>query len=100
MTEQTPQTGDEPQSETPVEAAESSSDTLQIPDALPVLPLRGGTVVFPLAVVPLIVGQPRSVQLVDDVMRGNRLVALVAQTERRGSRRAAWTTCTRSARPP
>ena len=37
----------------------SSSETpgrLEIPDALPVLPLRGGTVVFPLAVVPLSVG--------------------------------------------
>ncbi|MBI4491359.1 MAG: LON peptidase substrate-binding domain-containing protein, partial [Chloroflexi bacterium] len=51
----------------------------KIPDLLPVLPLRGGTVVFPLAVVPLVVGQPRSVQLVDDVMRGERLLALVAQ---------------------
>jgi ATP-dependent Lon protease len=52
---------------------------LSIPDALPVLPLRGGTVVFPLAVVPLVVGQPRSVQLVDDVMRRERLLALVTQ---------------------
>ncbi len=52
---------------------------LTIPDVLPVLPLRGGTVVFPLAVVPLVVGQPRSVRLVDDVMRRDRLVALVAQ---------------------
>jgi ATP-dependent Lon protease len=50
-----------------------------IPDNLPVLPLRGGTVVFPLAVVPLVVGQPRSIQVVDDVMRGDRMVALVAQ---------------------
>jgi ATP-dependent Lon protease len=32
-----------------------------------------------LAAAPLVVGQPRSVRLVDDVMRGNRLVALVAQ---------------------
>jgi ATP-dependent Lon protease len=47
---------------------------------LPVLPLRGGTVVFPLAVVPLLVGQERSIKLIDDVMRGDRLVALVAQT--------------------
>ena len=53
---------------------------LTIPDALPVLPLRD-TVVFPLTAVPLLVGQPRSVRLVDDVMRGNRLVALVAQRE-------------------
>jgi len=53
---------------------------LAIPDSLPVLPLRD-TVVFPLTAVPLLVGQPRSVRLVDDVMRGNRLVALVAQRE-------------------
>jgi len=51
-----------------------------IPQILPVLPLRGGTVVFPLAVVPLLVGQERSIKLIDDVMRGDRLVALVAQT--------------------
>src|SRR5687768_18612849 len=41
-----------------------------IPEILPVLPLRGGTVIFPLAVVPLMVGQERSVKLIDDVMRG------------------------------
>ncbi len=52
-----------------------------IPASLPVLPLRGGIVVFPLAVVPLLVGQERSVKLVDDVMRGDRLVALVAQRD-------------------
>ncbi len=51
-----------------------------IPDALPVLPLRDA-VVFPLTAVPLAVGQPRSVRLVDDVMRGNRLLALVAQRD-------------------
>jgi ATP-dependent Lon protease len=51
-----------------------------IPDALPVLPLRDA-VVLPLTVVPLAVGQPQSVRLVDDVMRGNRLLALVAQRE-------------------
>ena len=49
-----------------------------LPDALPVLPLRG-TVIFPMAVVPLAVGRPESVKLVDDAMRGRRLVALVAQ---------------------
>jgi len=54
-----------------------------IPDALPVLPLRDA-VVFPLTAVPLAVGQPRSVRLVDDVMRGDRLLALVAQREARG----------------
>ena len=36
---------------------------------------------FPLTALPLAVGQPRSVRLVDDVMRGNRLMALVAQRD-------------------
>ncbi len=60
------------------DAPEPEAPRPAIPDVLPVLPLRG-TVVFPYAVVPLAVGQPRSVRLVDDVMRGNRLVALVTQ---------------------
>ncbi|HEV8306969.1 MAG TPA: endopeptidase La [Methylomirabilota bacterium] len=37
--------------------------------------------VFPLAVVPLAVGQPRSVRLIDDVMRRDRLLGLVAQRD-------------------
>ena len=42
------------------------------------LPLRD-TVVFPLAVVPISVGQERSIRLVDEVMKGDRLLALVKQ---------------------
>jgi ATP-dependent Lon protease len=53
---------------------------LTIPDALPVLPLREA-VVFPLTALPLAIGQPRSLRLVDDVMRGNRLLALVTQRD-------------------
>jgi len=61
------------------EAGGSSGDFV-IPDALPVLPLRDA-VVLPSTAAPLAVGQPRSVRLVDEVMRGNRLVALVAQRD-------------------
>ncbi len=50
----------------------------EIPDALPVLPLIN-TVIVPMAIAPILVGQERSVKLVDEVMRTNRLVALVAQ---------------------
>jgi ATP-dependent Lon protease len=49
-----------------------------LPAELPILPLRG-TVVFPLAVVPLQVGQPRSLRLLDDVMRDGRVLGLVSQ---------------------
>ena len=49
-----------------------------LPPVLPVLPLRG-MVLFPLAVAPVLIGQKRSIQLIDDVMKGNRLVAVVCQ---------------------
>lgn len=51
-----------------------------LPEALSILPLRD-TVAFPMAVIPLIVGQERSVKLVEDAMRANRLIGLVAQKE-------------------
>jgi ATP-dependent Lon protease len=57
-----------------------SSPSPAIPEELPILPLRG-VVVYPLMVLPLTVGQPRSVQLVDDVVVGNRLVGLVASKD-------------------
>ncbi|TES93471.1 MAG: endopeptidase La, partial [Anaerolineales bacterium] len=50
----------------------------QIPPELPILPLRG-VVVYPQTAVPLTIGQPRSIRLVDDVMAGeDRLIGLVA----------------------
>jgi ATP-dependent Lon protease len=63
---------------TELEPPEASSPTPAIPDALPVLPLRGGAVIFPFVVAPLTVGQERSVRVVDDVMRRDRLIAVVA----------------------
>jgi ATP-dependent Lon protease len=51
-------------------------DELELPSELPVLPLKD-TVVFPDSVLPLAIGQERSVRLVDDVVAGNRLLALV-----------------------
>ena len=53
------------------ETAESS------PDIVPILPLRG-VVVFPQTAVPLTIGQPRSVKLVDDAVAGTRFIGLVA----------------------
>jgi len=47
-----------------------------IPDVLAILPLRG-VVVYPLTVVPLTVGQPRSMKLVDDASLGQRIIGLV-----------------------
>ena len=46
------------------------------PDVLPILPLRG-VVVYPQTAVPLTVGQPRSIKLVDDAVASDKLVGLV-----------------------
>jgi ATP-dependent Lon protease len=56
-------------------------DELELPSALPVLPLKD-TVVFPDSVLPLAIGQERSIKLVDDVVSGDRLIALVASKDR------------------
>jgi len=47
-----------------------------IPSELPILPLRN-TVAFPLSMMPLSVGIPRSVNLVNDALKGDRLIGLV-----------------------
>jgi ATP-dependent Lon protease len=57
---------------------QNDEEPLSIPDELPILPLKD-TVIYPYAVQPLGVGQERSIHLIDEVMRGSRLVVLVAQ---------------------
>src|SRR5579884_2952260 len=59
-------------------AEDEEEGKLNIPAILPVLPLKD-TVIYPFTVQPLGVGQERSIRLIDDVMRGDRLVVLVAQ---------------------
>jgi len=58
---------------------EQLGDLNNFPDVLPILPLRG-VVVYPQTAVPLTVGQPRSIRLVDDVVASDKLVGLVAAT--------------------
>ena len=58
----------------PTEAA--APDDLELPSALPVLPLKE-TVVFPDSATPLAIGQERSIKLIDDVVARDRLLALV-----------------------
>src|SRR5436309_11067693 len=48
----------------------------EIPAELPLLPLKD-TVVFPDSMTPLAIGQERSIKLVDDVVSGERMLALV-----------------------
>ena len=72
-------TGEEPvQGETPAGDAEQLS---RIPSELPILPLRG-LVVYPQTAVPLTIGQPRSIRLVDEVVAGeDKLIGLIASRD-------------------
>ncbi|HEY6606799.1 MAG TPA: endopeptidase La [Gaiellaceae bacterium] len=56
---------------------EERQDEITFPATLPILPLKE-TVVFPESVTPLAIGQERSIKLVEDVVSGDRLLALVA----------------------
>jgi ATP-dependent Lon protease len=62
------------------ESQQTGQIAQMIPNTLPVLPTRG-IVLYPMAVIPLIVGQPRSVQLVDDVMRSDRMLVALAHRQ-------------------
>ncbi|MGH2906557.1 MAG: LON peptidase substrate-binding domain-containing protein, partial [Solirubrobacterales bacterium] len=62
------------------EAQEVEFGNSTLPDVLPVLPLRE-TVTFPDTLTPLAIGQERSVQLVNDVLAGNRMIAMVASKD-------------------
>lgn len=63
------------------ETVGSGEPAERIPTVLPILPLRG-VVVYPQTAVPLTIGQPRSIRLVDDVMAGeDRMIGLVTSTD-------------------
>jgi ATP-dependent Lon protease len=62
-----------------VEDAEEPA-LIEIPDVIPILPLRG-VVVYPLTAQPLSVGQPRSVRLVDDAVGARMTIGLVASQD-------------------
>jgi ATP-dependent Lon protease len=52
-----------------------------VPRELPILPLRD-SVAFPLSVIPLTVGIPRSVKLVEDAVQADSLIGLVASKDK------------------
>lgn len=59
---------------------DSDLEELDIPDSIPVLSLRN-TVLFPGVVLPISIGRPRSVQLIKDAYRSNKIVGTVAQKD-------------------
>ncbi len=58
----------------------SPEGEINVPPVLPVLPLRD-FIIFPHTVIPLVVGRTGTVQSVEEALRGDRLIALVAQKD-------------------
>jgi len=57
---------------------EEDPTTVAIPTELPILPLRG-VVIFPSAIVPLLISRSSSLKLVDDCLKSDRILGLAAQ---------------------
>src|SRR5215510_5507947 len=57
---------------------EDDPSAVTIPPELPILPLRG-VVIFPSAIVPLLINRGSSLKLIDDCLKGDRLLGLVMQ---------------------
>src|SRR4030042_3504094 len=55
-------------------------EDVEIPETIPVLPLRN-TVLFPGVLLPISIGRPRSIQLIKDAYRTDKIVGTVAQKD-------------------
>src|SRR5256886_11305399 len=62
-----------------IEVADSGQE-LQIPNDLPVLPLRD-IVIYPFMIVPLFVSREKSIRAVDEALGENRMILLASQRD-------------------
>ena len=62
------------------EEEEEDLKKINIPDVLPILPLRN-TVLFPGVVIPITVGRDKSLRLVQEVYKKNKILGAIAQKE-------------------
>src|ERR1700743_3780643 len=59
---------------------EEEMNNEQVPDALPILPLRN-TVLFPGVVIPITVGPDKSIKLIRDANKGSKMIGVVSQQD-------------------
>ncbi|GIW43637.1 MAG: Lon protease [Candidatus Binatia bacterium] len=57
---------------------EADLGEVNVPGELPILPLRG-VVIFPAAIVPLLISRASSLRLIEEALTGDRLIGLVSQ---------------------
>jgi ATP-dependent Lon protease len=63
-----------------LETTDTTEQQLQIPNDLPVLPLRD-IVIYPFMIVPLFVSRERSIRAVDEALGENRMILLASQKD-------------------
>jgi len=63
-----------------IEVVDSGEQQVQIPESLPVLPLRD-IVIYPFMIVPLFVSREKSIRAVDEALGENRMIFLVSQRD-------------------
>ena len=61
---------------------EEGKDMPELPEVLPILPLRN-TVLFPGVVIPITVGRDKSIKLIGEAYKGNKLLGVTAQKDSR-----------------
>ncbi|MBW4891407.1 endopeptidase La [Mucilaginibacter sp. HMF5004] len=59
---------------------EEEMNNEELPEILPILPLRN-TVLFPGVVIPITVGRDKSIKLIRDANKGNRMIGVVSQQD-------------------
>ena len=64
----------------PLNEEEGNTDDKDIPEELPLLPLRN-TVLFPGIVIPITVGRDKSIKAVTEAYKADKLIAVVAQKD-------------------
>ena len=63
-----------------IDTAQNGVIDAEMPGVLPILPLRNA-ILFPATVIPVTVGRAKSIQLVNDAFRGNKLLGAVTQID-------------------
>ncbi len=63
-----------------VPEGEDSFDESEAPDSLPILPIKN-TVLFPGVVIPITVGRKKSIRLVKEAYKGDKIVGVMAQKD-------------------
>lgn len=59
---------------------EDAMDKESLPDMLPILPLRN-TVLFPGVVIPITAGRDKSIKLINETNKGNKIIGVVSQKD-------------------